>query len=326
LNADICFVPLEHATQEGLPAVSGSSGRLLVQEPKSEAEDRHWPGQIFANADLLYEEAMQSYIQATRDRLEHGKGERNRMLKEPSRWRQWVEARTRRYQVMQCRKQEDLDWKAAKLQYRQTRLAHQQLSRQERQPQPEAWQVIQNAWHKLRQERRNQFQVRYQENAAWHQSNQQLQADPAQARQWLAILVITDNCTRQSLGLPVFATGPKMTSQELVAALQAILPKELRYFISDQGALFRTSAFAQFAKDSAFIHVPVYRHRPQSNGIAERFVLTLKTWLRDKAWQSADALRPILARFVSEYNDRPHQGLAIPGLSPNEFANRIWLM
>jgi hypothetical protein len=26
------------------------------------------------------------------------------------------------------------------------------------------------------------------------------------------------------------------------------------------------------------------------------------------------------------YNDRPHQGLALPGLSPNEFAARFWLM
>jgi hypothetical protein len=30
--------------------------------------------------------------------------------------------------------------------------------------------------------------------------------------------------------------------------------------------------------------------------------------------------------FLLEYNDRPHQGLSIPGLSPNEFAQRIWLM
>ncbi len=29
---------------------------------------------------------------------------------------------------------------------------------------------------------------------------------------------------------------------------------------------------------------------------------------------------------LAEYNDRPHQGLAIPGLSPNKFAARIWLM
>lgn len=316
-------MPLEHATQEGLPAVSGSSGRLLVQQPKREAEERHWPGQIFAEADLDYEEAMQSYVQATRDRLEHGKGERNPMLKEPSRWRQWVEARTQRYQVMQRRKQEDIDWKAAKAQYRQ---AQQKLSRQERQQQQEAWQVVQNAWYKLRERRRDQLQGRQQENAAWHQGNQQLQADPAEERRWLAILVITDNCTRQSLGLPLFATGPRMTSQELVAALRAILPEELRFFISDQGALFRTTAFSQFAKDSDFIHVPVYRHRPESNGIAERFVLTLKAWLRDKSWQSADELRPLLAEFVAEYNDRPHQGLAIPGLSPNEFANRMWLM
>jgi len=30
--------------------------------------------------------------------------------------------------------------------------------------------------------------------------------------------------------------------------------------------------------------------------------------------------------FLLEYNDRPHQGLPLPGLSPNEFAKRIWLV
>ena len=33
-----------------------------------------------------------------------------------------------------------------------------------------------------------------------------------------------------------------------------------------------------------------------------------------------------LAAKVAEYNDRPHQGLPIPGLSPNKFAKRVWLM
>ena len=84
--------------------------------------------------------------------------------------------------------------------------------------------------------------------------------------------------------------------------------------------------FQQLAAEQQFIHVVIARHRPQSNGIAERFVRTLKEWLADKVWTSAQELTALLAQFRSEYNDRPHQGLGIPGLSPHEFAERIWLM
>lgn len=57
-----------------------------------------------------------------------------------------------------------------------------------------------------------------------------------------------------------------------------------------------------------------------------RLVRTLKEWLADKAWQSDKELAAFLRPFLLEYNDRPHPGLPIPGLSPNEFAKRIWLM
>jgi len=63
-----------------------------------------------------------------------------------------------------------------------------------------------------------------------------------------------------------------------------------------------------------------------SNGIAERFVRTLKEWLAAQTWDTADALAALLAQFRAEYNARPHQGLGIPGLSPLEFAQRIWLL
>ena len=58
----------------------------------------------------------------------------------------------------------------------------------------------------------------------------------------------------------------------------------------------------------------------------ERFVRTLKEWLADKSWDSDQQLAQLLAQFLAEYNDRPHQGLPLPGLSPNEFANRIGLL
>ena len=137
---------------------------------------------------------------------------------------------------------------------------------------------------------------------------------------------MTDNCTRQCLGLPLFVAGSKVTSEMVTQALGALLPLELEFVISDQGSHFRTTAFAQLAQEKQFIWVPVARHRPESNGIAERFVRTLKEWFADKVWKSAEECSKWLLQFIPEYNDRPHQGLPIPGLSPNEFANRIWLM
>ena len=120
--------------------------------------------------------------------------------------------------------------------------------------------------------------------------------------------------------------GAKVTAEMVVTALRALLPDDLQFLITDRGVHFTAQVFQQLACEQHFIHVVIARHRPQSNGIAERFVRTLKEWLADKVWTSAQELAALLERFRAEYNDRPHQGLGIPGLSPNEFAERIWLM
>jgi len=109
----------------------------------------------------------------------------------------------------------------------------------------------------------------------------------------------------------------------VVEALRQLLPAELQFLISDRGPQFKADLMKQLACQSNFIHVMIARHRPQSNGIAERFVLTLKEWLADKSWQSDEELGVLLNQFQSEYNELPHQGLSIPGLSPNEFAKRL---
>ena len=323
-------MPLKHIAQERLPAVSGSSGRLLVQPSQTEHEGSHWwPGLVFAEAELEYEEAMRRYVAATSERLVHAKTERSPEIQAPSEWRIATQQRAERHEVLQQRKQEDKVWKAAKAEYRQARQAHQALSRSGRQQQRGSWEETIVAWSKLREHRRDALLARQRENQAWHVCNQQRMTDaphPIEDRLWLAILVVTDNCTRQSLGLPVFSAGAKLTGQELVDALRTILPDELQFFISDQGTHFRTKAFTHLVTERNFVHVPVYRHRPESNGIAERFVLTLKDWLKGCSWQSADEFARLLPEFEIEYNDRPHQGLPIPGLSPNEFAKRIWLM
>ncbi len=140
---------------------------------------------------------------------------------------------------------------------------------------------------------------------------------------WIAILVIVDNCSRQCLGLPLFVAGAKVTSDMVVEALRVLLPPELQFLISDRGLHFNSKAFEGLARSQDFIHVLIARHRPQSNGIAERFVRTLKEWLLDNSWEDEKELAALMERFLDEYNDRPHQGLAVPGLSPKEFARRI---
>jgi len=102
-----------------------------------------------------------------------------------------------------------------------------------------------------------------------------------------------------------------------------LLFAELQFLISDRGPQFTANLMKQLASEKNFIHVVIARHRPQSNGIAERFVRTLKEWLADKSWQSPAELGGLLNQFQTEYNDRPHQGLPIPGLSPNEFAKLL---
>lgn len=143
---------------------------------------------------------------------------------------------------------------------------------------------------------------------------------------WIAIPVITDNCTRQCLGLPLFVAGASVTAEMVVAALRVLLPAELQFLISDRGVHFTAQVFQQLARSEGFIHVVIARHRPESNGIAERFVRTLKEWLANHSWENDQDLLLLLEQFRPEFNDRPHQGIAIPGLSPNEFAKRTWVM
>ena len=184
-------------------------------------------------------------------------------------------------------------------------------------------------WHQLRNQRRQQLKQRHQQDVIWRQKRLDIRAglsDLGLITNWIAVLVVVDNCTRQSLGLPLFVAGPNLTAEMVVEALHVLLPPELQFLITDRGTHFTANIFEQMTEGHEFIHVLIARHRPQSNGIAERFVRTLKEWLANKSWQSDQQLAQLLTQFIAEYNNRPHQGLPTPGLSPNEFTNRAWLM
>jgi transposase InsO family protein len=324
VNVDLCFVPVLHEKEAKLPAVSGSSGRLVIESFPVVGEVKRWPGQVFAEAELSYEAVMHAYAQQTRDRLVRGKLEPLLPEKESTAWRRSWEVRAQRHAVLQHRRQEDAQWRTERQAHHQIVDAYRALTRKKRAEQGAEWQAQKEHWAQREQTRRDRLFHRQAENQAWHQSNRSLLQK--NERFWLAILVVTDNCSRQCLGLPIFEAGAKVTAGEVEQALQTLLPKDLAFLISDQGTHLRSKALARLAHETGFIQIPIYRHRPQTNGIAERFVRSLKEWLRDFAWIGPVELAALLARFCSIYNNRPHQGLPIPGLSPNEFANRLWLM
>jgi transposase InsO family protein len=330
VNVDLLFVPASHPADLKLPAVSGSSGHLVIERLSEAGPEADYPGQVFANPELSYAEAMQSFVAASAPIS--GAGRIVPAAEKPS----------KREQARQVR-QEQADLRAKRRQLRQVRQAEDAAWRQHRKelsdhpvsghPQVRArWGTCKRKEAQrraLREQRHQCLTVRYQEDEQWHLDRQNLRKKMdllPLVSAWIAVLLVTDNCTRQCLGLPIFVAGSHVTAEMVVAALRALLPADLQFLISDRGTHFAAQVFQQFAVEANFVHVVIARHRPQSNGIAERFVRTIKEWLADKTWSSDTELQNLLAMFLPEFNNRPHQGLPIPGLSPNEYAKRIWLM
>lgn len=332
MNVDLCFVPAEHIAEIKLPAVSGSSGHLVVERAKDEAAK--YPGRVFEDLLLDYEDAMQVYVEAAAQPKEaqivlESEAEGSRQAKIHQLRQEETRLRDERRGIRIRRQQEEKAWKELREQHHQEKAQYAALPKTERRTRRREREARQELWQTLRQQRREAKQKRIQEDEIWQEQRLDLRQRMSQVpivTAWIAILVITDNCTRQCLGLPLFVAGSSVTAEMIVAALRTLLPAELLFLISDRGVHFTAQVFKQLAEERNFIHVVIARHRPQSNGIAERFVRTLKEWLAKKTWTVDQELADFLDQFQLEFNDRPHQGLPIPGLSPNEFANRIWLI
>lgn len=327
LNVDLCFVPVSHETVNKLPAVSGSSGRLVVERSKEAKIEKQWPGRVFEQSELEYKEAMLAFVNASRAQArEETKLKEEHTTSDKAQKRALRQAeeqlRSQRRQVRQKRQAEDSVWRTLRKERKQQKEMQAQMDKEMRKAQTAHW-------YRLCQQRKQILAHRRQEDAEWGQERHAIRqrwSTFSLVSAWIAILVITDNCTRQCLGLPIFVAGAQVTSEMVVTALQALLPPELLFLISDRGTHFTAKTFRELVHTEEFIHVLIARHRPQSNGIAERFVRTLKEWLKDKSWIDDTELTLLLEQFLVEYNNRPHQGLPIPGLSPNEFAGRIFLM
>ena len=334
LNVDLCFVPVSHQVNVKLPAVSGSSGHMVIEKSKEVGREPDYPGKVFADMDLDYAQAARAFVQASRPLSGPRIGAAT--AETPSQRAEIQQLRhdeallgMERRGIRKRRELEDAAWRAIRDQQRSEKYSAEVTAQPKVRARWGSRKAPAQQQRDLREQRRQQSHQRQMEDAKWRLDRQTLRERMTSlpiVTAWIAILVVTDNCTRQCLGLPIFVAGSHVTAEMVVTALKALLPVNLQFLISDRGIHFTADIFRKLADDAEFVHMVIARHRPQSNGIAERFVRTLKEWLADKAWQSDVELSKFVHLFLLEYNDRPHQGLSIPGLSPNEFAKRFWLM
>jgi transposase InsO family protein len=225
------------------------------------------------------------------------------------------------------RRSSDTLWREARAAHAAQGKAWRSLSKAAQQPLFSVHAAEQAQWQAHCVARRAEQAQRKVENAQWHEArqaliNQAVRLTPGTTTvsAWLAILVVIDNCTRCCVGLPLFGSGPHVTAEEVVNALRPLLPAGLAFLISDNGQQFRAAPFSALAGSAHFLHVRIAPYRPCSNGIAERFVQTLKGLLVAHTWQDAEQLAALLPDCQAVYNDRPHQGAELNGRSPNEYA------
>lgn len=116
LNVDLCFVPMSHLVDIKLPAVSGSSGHLVVERLKAAGQGPNYPGKVFADPELDYAEAVQAFVKASRPlfgpKIEAAVVEKPLQQGETQQLRQEEEQLcTQRRNIRACRKLEDEAWK-----------------------------------------------------------------------------------------------------------------------------------------------------------------------------------------------------------------------
>lgn len=94
-------------------------------------------------------------------------------------------------------------------------------------------------------------------------------------------------------------------------------------WLSDRGSIYRSKETKDLARDLGLVSCFTAAYSPQSNGMAEAFVGTLK---RDYVYMNdcfdADAVIEMLPGWIKDYNEEaPHSGLGM--MSPIEYKNQI---
>ena len=87
--------------------------------------------------------------------------------------------------------------------------------------------------------------------------------------------------------------------------------RRIRRVLTDNGACYRSWAFAAALAASHTHHKHTRPYRPQTNGKVERYHRTMATeWLYSRAWTSNEQRRQALQAWLDHYNyHRPHSSL-----------------
>jgi transposase InsO family protein len=282
--------------------------------------------EIFSKEQASYDEKMDAYVLMRNMKEETPENNQRCSVEEmegKAAFKQTVEElRGWRRRIRIERRKEDEAWQTYRDKRRTLLLQWERVSRKKRKGLKEWKRRSDDEWGRRIVKWRTVTIKREKEDEEWREKQRRLKEQMNICITSLAaILVILDNCTRKCIGLPVFMTGRSVTADDVITALEIRLPPELRYIISDNGKQFIAEAFQKLCDSRAIVQVRITRHRPATNGIAERFVQRLKEMLEEKQWISEEELKQVLNEIIEEYNDAPHQGL--DGLSPNEYEWRI---
>jgi len=282
--------------------------------------------EIFSKEQACYNEKMDAYVlmrNLKEEKPENKQGCTVEEMEKKAAVKQTAEElRGWRRRIRVERRKEDEAWQTYRNERRTMLLEWKGMSRKKKKKLKEWKRQHDDEWGRRIVEWRTVTIKREKEDEEWMKKQQGLKEQMNICITSLAaILVILDNCTRKCIGLPVFMTGRSVTADDVISALEIRLPSELKYIISDNGRQFIAEAFQKLCDSRAIVQVRITRHRPATNGIAERFVQRLKEMLEEKQWISEEELKQVLNEVIKEYNDAPHQGL--DGLSPNEYERRI---
>ena len=148
-NVDLCYVPTSHESEEKLPAVSGSSGHLKIENVQKESHEKVWPGRVFEDQTLSYEEAMKSFVERSSGDEEEQVATSDGMKEEPSEQeirkaekralnQEADELRVERRKIRMNRQIEDDAWREMRAERKDEVEAYKALSKEEQKQVKEA--------------------------------------------------------------------------------------------------------------------------------------------------------------------------------------------
>jgi transposase InsO family protein len=333
INIDLCFVPAEELQEYKLDfsmffkRIDSFCTSISEQKEPYPEITQNTGLDIFSRETMSYDEQMDAYVLMRNLKGDkHDNGQKKNDLEDVERKAEKKqseeELRGWRRKIRIARRKEDETWQNYRDERKQLLREWKGTSRRERKGLKEWKRRSDKDWNQRITSRKQVISTRMEEDEVWRTKRKKMKEQMnIIVTSLAAILVIIDNCTRKCIGLPVFMTGRSVTADDVITALEARLPPDLKYIISDNGRQFIAEAFQRLCNSRNIVHVRITPHRPSTNGIAERFIQRLEEMLVEREWINDEELKEILDDVIKEYNDAPHQGLN--GLSPNEYERRL---